>query len=86
VTYTLGNLFVGDFSGVSWNGTDATFTGSTNSEYNATGGATVIFDVTLEPVESGAVPEPSSIWPVGPILGGLLVGLKKRRRDAVGGL
>jgi hypothetical protein len=77
VAYNSGNLFQGDFSSVAWNGTDALFTGSTGGDYDAVGGATVVFDVTLA---STAIPEPSSIWLVGPILGGLLVSLKKRRK------
>lgn len=79
VTYASGNLNVGNFSGVTWNGTThtAVFTGSTNSNFDAVGGSTVVFDV----IEAGpsAVPEPSSIWLACTILGGLLVGFKKLR-------
>ena len=57
---------------MTWNGTNAIFTGSTGSEYNAVGGASVVFNVTT-------VPEPSSIALIGTILGGLLVSLRKRR-------
>jgi hypothetical protein len=43
---------------VTFYGTDAVFTGSTGSEYNAIGGATVVFDVTTT---VAAVPEPASL-------------------------
>jgi hypothetical protein len=54
ITHSSGNLFQGDFTNVTWNGTTAVFTGSTGSEYNAIGGTTVVFDATT------VVPEPST--------------------------
>ena len=72
VTYASGNLSGADFSNVTWNGTNAIFTGSAATNYNAVGGVSVVFNVTT-------VPEPSSISLIGTILGGLLVSLRKRR-------
>jgi hypothetical protein len=57
VTYASGNLAGGDFNQVSWNGTDAVFTGS-NPDFTALGGDTVVFDVTET---AAAVPE-ASTW------------------------
>jgi hypothetical protein len=53
VTYSSGNLSSGDFSSVSWNGTDALFTGSTTGAYDAIGGRAVLFNVAL----TGGIPE-----------------------------
>jgi hypothetical protein len=75
VTYASGNLVSGNFSSVSWNGTDAVFTGSTASDYSAIGGRNVVFNVTEAP---STVPEPSFIW-LCTIVGGLLVTIKKLR-------
>jgi PEP-CTERM motif len=60
VTYSSGNLFAGDFSSVSWNGTDALFTGSTTGAYDALGGTSVVFDVALT-----TVPEPATLMLLG---------------------
>lgn len=73
ITYNSGNLFVGDFTGVSWNGTDAIFTGATSSLYNAVGGRTVSFDVTLS-----STPEPGTIALFGSAIAAL--GFARRRR------
>jgi PEP-CTERM motif len=73
VTYSSGNLFEGDFSAVSWNGTDALFTGSTTGAYNAVGGTSVVFDVALT-----TVPEPATWVLVG--LGFALLGFAGYRK------
>ena len=54
ITYSTGNFLDsgGDFTNVSWNGTTAVFTGSTGTDYDALGGTSVIFNVSL-----AAVPE-----------------------------
>jgi hypothetical protein len=57
IVYASGNLFEGDFSQVSFNGTTAVFTGSTASDYNAIGGTSVVFDVST----ATATPE-ASTW------------------------
>lgn len=49
VTYGSGNLAGGSFTSVSWNGTDAVFTGTPNGIYNAVGGQNVVFNVTMAP-------------------------------------
>jgi hypothetical protein len=54
VTYASGNIG-GGFTNVNWNGTDARFT-SGNGDFNAIGGAHVVFDVAVT-----ATPEPRSI-------------------------
>lgn len=74
VTYNSGNLFGGSFTNVAWNGTTATFTGSTGSEYNAIGGATVTFDVVT------AAPEPATLALLGSGLVGLAVRRSRRRQ------
>ena len=76
IAHFSGNIPGGDFTNVSWDGFTALFTGSTGTDYNAIGGQTVVFEVTLEQAE---VPEPSSVWLLGPGLGFLLIGLRKRR-------
>jgi len=73
VTYGSGNLFNGDFSQVSWNGTDAVFTGTADGGYDAVGDASVVFDVAVSPAST---PEPASFALFG--LG--LVGLSSARR------
>lgn len=75
VTHASGNLFSGDFTSVSWNGTDAVFTGSTSSDFDAVGGVRVVFDVDT----TGAVPEPASIALLLTIAGFMAVKLWKRR-------
>jgi hypothetical protein len=42
VSYISGNLLSGDFTSVTFDGTQATFTGSTRSEYRVTGETTVV--------------------------------------------
>jgi hypothetical protein len=55
VTYASGNLQEGDFTNVTWEGTSATFTGSSGIGYAATDGASVVFNVTTtaEPDDLG---------------------------------
>jgi len=76
VSYSSGNLAAGDFSQVSFNGTDALFTGTSNGVFIAIGGASVVFDVTTTP---GAVPEPATLALLG--LAGLgFAGRRKRKQ------
>jgi len=72
VTCASGNFIGGggDFSNVTFNGTDAVFTGSTVSDFNALGGTNVVFDVTT------AVPEPAPLFLIG--LGLVSTGLARR--------
>jgi hypothetical protein len=75
VTYASGNFNTGDFSSVSWNGTDAIFTGSTATNYDAINGVHVVFNVTE------VTPEPRFY---GVLLVGLLAlaGIVVRNRGA----
>ena len=72
VSYSSGNLFNGDFTNVTFNGTDAVFTGSTSNDYAAIGGASVVFNVA-----TAAVPEPATF---ALLVSGLLLGLGVIRR------
>lgn len=79
VTYASGNLTIGSFTSVTWNGTDAVFTGSGNPNYGALGGQSVVFDVAT----SGAsVPEPASLTLFGTALlaFGAFAALRRRRK------
>jgi hypothetical protein len=66
-------LFSGTFNNVTWNGTDAVFTGSTSGSYIAFSGVSFVFDVTTEPE---MVPEPASFA----LLTGALLGFGAIRR------
>jgi hypothetical protein len=70
VTYGSGNLTAGSFTSVSWNGTDAVFTGTPNGFYTG-GGGDVVFNVTEAPPTT---PAPTlSQWGL-LLLAGLLAG------------
>jgi len=51
VTYASGNIGLGSFTSVAWNGTDAIFTGTPNGSY-AGGGGNVVFNVAVAPPAS----------------------------------
>ena len=74
IVYDSGNLATGSFSAVSFNGANAVFTGSTASSYNAIGGRSVLFDVTM-----AAVPEPATCLAVA-FAGLAVTGYVRRRR------
>jgi hypothetical protein len=71
ITFASGNM--AGFSSVSWNGTDAIFTGITASGFNAIDGRTAVFNVT-----ETAVPEPGTMLMVGTGLAGLAGGLRRK--------
>ena len=76
ITYASGNLITGNFTQVTFNGTNAAFTGTTASSYNAIGGASVVFNVAVT-----NAPEPSTLLLVGSaLLGfGLMMGRRRHR-------
>ena len=79
ITYGSGNLLEGDFSAVTWDGTNAAFTGTADGGYDAVqdGGVNIVFDVALQPAASA--PEPASIWLSGLGLAGLAFFATRRR-------
>ena len=78
VSYVSGNLNNGNFTSVTFDGTDADFTGSTTNGFSALGGSTVVFSVATTGPQA-AVPEPASLVLLG---GGLLgMGVMRRRRS-----
>lgn len=78
ITYGSGNLAGGDFTSVSWNGSEAIFTGSTSTDYNAVGGRSIVFDV------STAVPE-SKTWAM-MLMGFIALGYAAHTRRSKGEL
>jgi len=63
VSYVSGNFIDerGDFSKVTFNGTDAVFTGTASSEFDAAGGTSVIFIASSGTTAVLPVPEPASV-------------------------
>ena len=76
VTYSAGNLLLGDFTSVSWDGTNALFTGTSVSEFSALGGSSVVFNVEMVPAD---VPEPATLTLTG-IAWGFGLAARRRRR------
>ncbi len=72
ITFASGNM--AGFSSVSWNGTDAIFTGITASGFDAIGGKSAVFNVT----ETPPVPEPGTMLMVGTGLAGLAGALRRK--------
>lgn len=72
VSYASGNLAIGNFSSVIFDGITAAFTGSTATGYSAIGGRSVVFNVATR-----TVPEPATLTLFGAGLLGLF-GLKRR--------
>lgn len=77
VSYASGALS-GATSAGGWNGTDASFTFSTDSDYDAVGGNVVVFNV--ETTAATAVPEPDSLLMLLGGMGLLGLGLIARRK------
>ena len=82
-TITGVSLFSGSLGGantsVTFNGTDAIFTETTATNYNAIGGNTVVFNVATTGPAGPTVPEPASIALLGSALLGFGV-LRRRNR------
>ena len=78
VSYSSGNLASGNFTSVSWDGTNALFTGTATNGFNAIGGRSVVFNVEMVPAE---VPEPATLTLTGMALAGFAIAARRRRRS-----
>lgn len=74
ITFASGSMAGGSES-VSWNGTDAIFTGISANDFDAIGGVSAVFDVAMTPT---ATPEPGSLLMLGTGLVGLAGVLRRK--------